>query len=240
MSPPGRRFFRREVQIVSERFTHRSQAGAPIRRAVLPLAALIIAVPLLMSVGPSTSFTIVGKEYGVHGAQAGTGTGEITYSMTPGRLRMDAKGFRAADGMPSFSMIILFKAKSVETIVLEPLKKKYAESSETTQSYLRDPNSIESIFVQPSSRDGVCNDPSVTRCTKTGTGTLLGRKVETWKVTAKDPSGASIGGEVWYDPALHFVIQAKNDDGSGFVPTRIRIGKPAASVFVVPPGYTKY
>lgn len=219
----------------------RSGKAASGVRTVLIAAAVLMVVPLLMSVGPVGSFTVTTKQLGKGGSTSGSSSGTITYSAVPGMLRMDAEASgQSGSTAAHFSMIILFKPDQVVTIVLAPGQKKYAEQSQTPEAYLKDPNNIQTIFEEPSSAGGICHDPTATACQKIGSDIVLGRHVEKWSLTTKGQDGTTSSGTVWYDPELHFIIEAKNDDGSGFVPTKIVTEKPSPSLFRIPPGYTKY
>ncbi len=203
-------------------------------------AAVLAALPLFMSFGPVNSFSVTMQAIAKGGATTGEGTGTITYYMAPGMMRMDLAADTAPSGPASQgSSILLFQKDQVVNIVLVPSEKKYLETTMTRQEYEADPSNFDAMFAQPDSDGGFCHETSTVECKNIGSDTLAGQRVQKWTLTTKNSDGTTDTGTVWYDAQLHFVLQALNKDGSGFVVKNVSTTTPAASLFEVPSDYSK-
>lgn len=71
-------------------------------------------------------------------------------------------------------------------------------------------------------------------CKKLGAETVNGRACDKWELT-----GAHGNQTFWIDQKLHFPIRGVSADGHTFDLTNVKEGAQPASLFEVPPGYTK-
>ena len=70
-----------------------------------------------------------------------------------------------------------------------------------------------------------------------GKETVNGRATEKWEVKAKRPGGQGSVSYQWFDPELNTNIRVEQPGGFEYELRDIKIGKQAADLFVVPPGY---
>lgn len=76
--------------------------------------------------------------------------------------------------------------------------------------------------------------PADARATHSGSETLDGRKTEIWTCASRELGTV----KVWYDPHLQAILRTEDEFGYGEL-TNIREGRQPASLFVLPPGYSK-
>jgi len=77
-------------------------------------------------------------------------------------------------------------------------------------------------------------------CKSVGGETVNGRNTVKWVGTTQTPPGPARTGYFWIDPMLHFIVRARNADGSDLFELRnIKEGQQPASLFEIPPGYQK-
>lgn len=68
---------------------------------------------------------------------------------------------------------------------------------------------------------------------------LLGRDVEKWEVSARQPNGQSYTGRQWYDPKLDTLLREELPDGSTRELKKLDTGDLPAELFAIPAGFTR-
>lgn len=150
-------------------------------------------------------------------------TGKLYF--TSGRIRMDLQG----EGHGG--VIILTNAKTDTSDMLMPGQHIYMEFkiSQTAHQPGMAPNI--KPFRDPSDP---CADKQGTTCKKVGVEQVNGRTCDHWTVMQKDGSVSN----VWVDQKLRFPIKTVTKEDTWEL-TNIEEGEPAATLFVIPPGYRK-
>ncbi len=142
-----------------------------------------------------------------------------------GRIRMDMQGGSSGE------VIWITNATTHTSDMLMPAQHMYMEFKVNQATH--QPSMASSI--KPLRDPGnPCADEQGTTCKKVGVEQLNGRTCDHWVITQKD-RGVS---NVWVDPKLRFPIKTVTK-GDTWQLTNIKVGEPAASLFVVPPGYRK-
>lgn len=221
--------------LMNRKFMSRTGARYPQAHAALAVPLIIlVCLPLFLSAGPYRAFTAVTEESMVSGNHTVHITS--TYYAAPGELRVDTQAESSGRITSRSSIITLYGANKVTTILLYPRKRQYLMAVESRKTYRADASaSNDWLFSPPGSSEGVCARVSGT-CKKIGSGMVLGRRVEEWLVAIPDGKGGTVALHLWYDPALHFVVQS---DLAGMTTTRIHLGRPDPALFRIPSGYTQ-
>lgn len=143
---------------------------------------------------------------------------------TRGRIRMDMRG-------SSGDVIMITNATTHTSDMLMPAQHMYMEFKTNPATHrpgmgpsitpLRDPGNP-------------CADEKGTTCKKVGVEQVNDRTCDHWVIMQKDGAVSN----VWVDQKLHFPIKTVTK-GDTWQLTNIKEGEPAASLFVIPPGYRK-
>ncbi len=153
--------------------------------------------------------------------QSGVMNGKLYSGKGKWRMDMQMHGQQAT---------MIFDGKSRLGYMLMPAQKMYMEVRPGMA-----PNVPKAKPMDPSNP---CADNPDMTCTKAGTETVNGRSTERWEFASKkDPSQTYTA---WVDKKLHFPIKTQTSSGDGMELTHIQEGEQPASLFEIPPGYTKF
>ncbi len=143
-----------------------------------------------------------------------------------GHMRMDIGG-----GLGGGSVILTdFKTQTIDIIM--PAQKMYMEHKADEMAGHR-PGMMPNIkpFRDPS--NPCANEEGMT-CKNLGVEQVNGRTCDHWQITNKSGKVSN----VWIDQKLHFPIKGVSEDSTWEL-SNIQEGEPSASLFQIPPGYTK-
>jgi Domain of unknown function (DUF4412) len=143
-----------------------------------------------------------------------------------GHMRMDI------GSGPGGGSVIITDFKTQTTDILMPAQKMYMEHKAEEMTGHR-PGMMPNIkpFEDP---DNPCAKEEGMTCKKVGVEDLNGRTCDHWQITDKNGKVSN----VWIDQKLHFPIKAVGADSTWQL-SNIQEGEPSASLFQIPPGYTK-
>jgi hypothetical protein len=143
-----------------------------------------------------------------------------------GQMRMDVQG-----GGRSGSIVLTdFKTQTVDILMPEQhlyLEQKVGALAGPAAGMV--PNI--KTYRDPSNP---CADEQDMTCKNVGVEEVNGRTCDHWQITDKNGKVSN----VWIDQKLHFPIKAVSED-STLTLSNIKEGEPDASLFQIPPGYTK-
>jgi len=143
-----------------------------------------------------------------------------------GHVRMDVAGG------PRGGSIVITDFTTQTTDILMPEQHMYMEHKAGEMAGHR-PGMMPSIkpFHDPSNP---CANEEGTTCKKIGVEEVNGRTCDHWQITEKNGKVSN----VWIDQKLYFPIKGVSEDSTWEL-TNIQEGEPSASLFQIPPGYTK-
>jgi len=143
-----------------------------------------------------------------------------------GHMRMDMQGG------PRGGSIIITDFKTQTTDILIPEQHMYTEHKAGEMAGHR-PGMMPSIKPLADPSNPCANQEGMT-CKKVGVEQVNGRTCEHWQITDKNGKVSN----VWIDQKLHFPIKTVSEDSTWEL-SNIQEGEPDASLFQIPPGYTK-
>ncbi len=125
-------------------------------------------------------------------------------------------------------MITNFATQTMDTLM--PQQHMYMEFK---ADQMRRPGMGPNIRPVPNPNNPCAGEPDMT-CKNLGIEQVNGRTCDHWQVTRKNGEVSNM----WIDQKVHFPIKTVTQDSSWEL-TNIKEGEPAASLFVIPPGYQK-
>ena len=203
----------------------------PVKSRFLSILTATAAVLLLMQIALAQT-AMQPQPFSADMQFSSTRGGSMTRDMTgkmyfgSGHIRMDVQG-----GSHGGSVIITdFKTQTTDIIM--PEQHMYMESKAGEMAGHR-PGMMPSIkpFADPSNP---CADQEGMTCKKVGVEQVNGRTCDHWQITDKNGKVSN----VWIDQKLHFPIKGVTEDSTWEL-SNIQEGEPSASLFQIPPGYTK-
>jgi uncharacterized protein DUF4412 len=143
-----------------------------------------------------------------------------------GHMRMDVQGG------PRGSSIILTDFKTQTIDILMPEQHIYLEHKAGAMAGPA-AGMVPNVKTYPDPSNPCAGESGMT-CKNLGVEEVNGRTCDHWQITDKNGKVAN----VWIDQKLHFPIKAVSED-STLTLSNIKEGEPVASLFQIPPGYTK-
>lgn len=140
-------------------------------------------------------------------------------------------------GRPNKTYVVF--SKSGTAFLVSPDRKSYMEIPAAFAGTGKGVNAI----LRPADPNNPCAElgEAIKRqaeCKKVGAQTINGRNTVKWEYTISGPSGERDHGYAWIDPKLRAIVKSESDTGTMQLED-IQVGKQAAALFEIPPGFTK-
>jgi Domain of unknown function (DUF4412) len=150
--------------------------------------------------------------------------GKLYFSSSHIRMEMQAG--------PRGGSIMITDFKTQTTDILMPEQHMYMEHKADEMAGRR-PGMMPNIKPLRDPSNPCAGEEGMT-CKKVGVESVNGRTCDHWQITDKNGKVSN----VWIDQKLHFPIKTVSEDSSLEL-SNIQEGEPSASLFQIPPGYTK-
>ena len=199
------------------------------RYAIVLMATTILMLAQLASAQAAVQPQPFSADMQFSSTRGGAMTRDMTGKMYfgSGHMRMDMQ----ADPRGGSGVIITdFKTQTID--ILMPEQHMYMEHKADEMAGRR-PGMMPSIKPFRDPGNPCAGEEGIT-CKKVGEEPVNGRTCDHWQITDKNGKVSN----VWIDQKLHFPIKTVSED-STLELSNIQEGEPSASLFQIPPGYTK-
>ncbi len=181
--------------------------------------------------GNKEQFSVEMKMTSDMGASAGQ-SATVKYYVGDERIRMEVSMPGVSEGGGTISV---FEGDQVVMYMLIPQMKQYMKTVGTFEDYLEEGPGL--VFGSPEDADHPCQSDPDMSCEKIGSGSLVGRSVDKYRVNDVE-DGVPTESEIWIDQELFFPLKMEGDEGL-MEATSIDIGAQPDALFEIPAGYTE-